>query len=75
VDTIQLKKIASISYAVLVLMTACESTEQRKEKVNLAMRARAAQEIHRICALPEPERTAEIKKVKDESAMVVACGR
>ena len=73
-DTIQLKKIASVSCAALVLLTACESAQQRREKENQAVRAKAAQEIRRICTLPDPERTAELKKVKDESGMVVTCG-
>jgi hypothetical protein len=72
--TIQLKKLASASCATLVLLTACATPQQGRAKENVAVRAQAAQEIHRICSLPDPEREAEIKRVKDESGMLITCG-
>jgi outer membrane biogenesis lipoprotein LolB len=72
-DTVQLKKIAP-ACAVLVLLTACTSSQERRAQENGAVRTKAAQEIHRICSLPGPEREAEIKRVKEESGMAISCG-
>lgn len=73
-DTIQLKKFASAFCATLVLLTACTTPQHQRAKENDAVRTKAAQEIRRICSLPDPEREAEIKSVKDESGMVITCG-
>lgn len=63
-----------VSLAVLVV-AACSTAAQRKAADIAAINKQAAQEIKRICALPEPERQAEIKRVKDESGVVVYCGK
>ena len=73
-DTVQLKKIASALCASLVLLIACTTPQERRAQENDAVRTKAAQEIRRICSLPDPEREAEIKRVKDESGMAIACG-
>jgi hypothetical protein len=71
---VQLKKIASASCATLVLLTGCTTSQQRRAQENDAVRTKAAQEIRRICSLPDSEREAEIKRVEDESGMVITCG-
>lgn len=40
---------------------------------NSAVQTQAAQEIHRLCALPESERAVEIQNVKDQSGVVIDC--
>lgn len=42
---------------------------------NGAVKKEAAQEINRICSLPEAEREPELKKLKEESGLVLFCGR
>lgn len=75
-DTVQLKKrIAWAFRVILVLLTACTPSQERRAQQNDAVRTRAAQEIRRICSLPDPEREAEIKRVQDQSGMVITCGR
>jgi len=70
-DTVHFKNVGS-AFLLLLLLAAC-SMGQRTAVENQAVRAKAAQEIHRICALADPEREAEIKRVKDESGLLIAC--
>jgi len=58
-----------------MVLTACSTTAERGAGENTAIQKEAAQEIRRICALPEPERQAEMQRVKNESGVVVQCGR
>jgi ABC-type Fe3+-hydroxamate transport system substrate-binding protein len=56
------------------LLAACVSaTSQHKADENAAVQKEAAQEIQRVCALPESERESEIRKVKDQSGFVIVC--
>jgi hypothetical protein len=54
--------------------SACETEAQPKAQENARVEKRAAAEINRICALPDDEREAELKKIKDQSGMVLYCG-
>jgi hypothetical protein len=74
-DTVQRKKIGSAFGAILILLAACSTSQERRAKADEAVRTKATQEIYRICALPGAEREAEINKTKDESGMVIHCGR
>jgi hypothetical protein len=64
--------------AALILLatvfTACSTTAQYPSAENAAIEKDAAQEIHRICALPESQRQAEIQKIRVASGVVVTCG-
>ena len=60
--------------ASLIVLSACSSSGQRRPAENAAVQKQAAQEIARICSLSEADREAAIKKVKDESGMVIYCG-
>jgi nitrous oxide reductase accessory protein NosL len=60
--------------AMSILLAACATEQQRKAQENAAIRKQAAREIERICALPEPDRQAEIEKIKEQSGMVIYCG-
>jgi hypothetical protein len=55
----------------LYMLTACTTPAQRRGAKNAATQKEAAQEITRICSLPEADREAAIKKVKEESGMVI----
>jgi len=58
-----------------MVLTACSTTAERGAGENTAIQKEAAQEIRRICELPEPERQAEMLRVKKESGVVVQCGK
>ena len=58
-----------------IVLTACSTTARRGAGENTAIQEEAAQEIRRICALPEPERQVELQRIKNESGVVVQCGK
>jgi hypothetical protein len=58
-----------------IALTACTSTGGGRPAANTAIQKDAAQEVRRICALPESEREAQIQKIREESGVVVACGK
>ena len=55
-------------------LTACETPAQQQAARNAEINRKAAAEINRICSLPEDQREAELKKIKDQSGMVLYCG-
>lgn len=55
------------------LLAACATQQQQKAQENQAVRKRAAQEVARICALPEADRQAEIEKIKELSGVAIYC--
>jgi len=65
--------IATLAIA-LSLLAGCETPAERKAAENARIEKAAAKEINRICALPEEQREAELKKIKDQSGMVLYCG-
>ncbi len=60
--------------AAVALLAACETPDQRQARKNARMEKEAAKEINRICSLPEDKREAELKKIKEQSGMVLYCG-
>jgi hypothetical protein len=58
----------------LVGLSACETPAERQARENARIEKQAAAEINRICALPENEREAELRKMKEKSGMVLYCG-
>ena len=65
--------IASVA-TILLLLAACESQAELQRAENARVEKRAAAEINRICALPEDQREAELKKIKEQSGIVLYCG-
>jgi predicted amidohydrolase YtcJ len=58
----------------LLVFTGCCSTAQRKSgEERGTLEKQAVQEVTRVCALPEPEREAELKKIRAESGMLLYC--
>jgi hypothetical protein len=67
---------ASIFFlALLVMLSGCATEARRKAAENEAIKRAAAQEISRICALPQAEREAELERISRESGMIVHCGK
>lgn len=65
---------AGVSALILCSLCACETPAERQAARNAEINRKAAAEINRICALPEEQREAELKKIKDQSGMVLYCG-
>jgi hypothetical protein len=59
--------------AALALLGGCTTEAQRKVAENMAIQKQAAQEVRRICALPQAQREAELRRLRAESAIVVEC--
>jgi hypothetical protein len=57
------------------ILSACSTAAQLKAAQRAELDKEAATEIRRVCALPNPERAAKIKKIQDESGMTVDCGK
>lgn len=65
----------SIAALALLPVAGCESQAQRDKAVqDAAIRREGADEIKRICALPEPERDQELQKLRERSGVVLYCG-
>lgn len=47
---------------------------QQKTPDNAAIRKKGSEEVLRICSLPPAERDAEIKKMQEQSGVVLYCG-
>jgi hypothetical protein len=65
---------AVAAVAMTLLLLACTTPAERQAAKNARVERQAAKEINRICALPEAEREAELKKIKNQSGMVLYCG-
>jgi hypothetical protein len=52
----------------------CTSPAERQAAENARVEKQAAKEINRICALPDAQRDAELKRIKEQSGMVLYCG-
>jgi hypothetical protein len=55
-------------------LAACETPAERQARENARIVKQGDREIKRICALPEDQREAELKKIKDQSGLVLYCG-
>ena len=71
----ELKLVSVAALAALGVLCGCTTEGQRRAAENAAVQKEAAREIKRICALPPPERAAEIERINKESGMVVQCGK
>jgi hypothetical protein len=65
----------ALATALAAVLAACSSAPGRPAADNSAVQADAAREVHRICALPEDQRQAEIRRIKDQSGVEISCGR
>ena len=65
--------LAGLASALLVL-TGCQTGAERRAAENARIEKHAAAEINRICSLPKDQREAELKKIKEQSGMVLYCG-
>jgi hypothetical protein len=66
---------AIVALVVSILITGCVGQTQRDSPERADIEREAALEVERICALPEAQREIELKKIKDESGMVIYCGK
>jgi hypothetical protein len=56
------------------MVTACTTAApDRRAEERQAIQTHAAQEIKRICALPEDQRQVEIDKIRKEAGLTVVC--
>jgi hypothetical protein len=58
----------------VLLATACTMPAKRADEPAQEQKA-LGERIEKICTLPEPERSAQIEKLKNESGMVLYCGK
>ena len=58
----------------LLMLAACQTPAEHQAAKNAEINKQAAAEINRICALPDAQREAELKKVKEQSGVVLYCG-
>jgi hypothetical protein len=58
----------------LALAGGCSTPAEHQSARNARIDKEAAQEINRICSLPDAQREAELKRIKDQSGMVLYCG-
>jgi hypothetical protein len=65
--------VSSLAIA-LGLLSGCQTPAEKQATHNAEINLQATVEINRICALPEDQREAELKKIKDQSGMVLYCG-
>ena len=63
----------AILAAAFFFLVGCQTEAERKAE-NARIEKQAVKEINRICALPEDQRDAELKKIKEQSGMVLYCG-
>ena len=59
---------------VLAAMLASCTAPARPAPDNAAVQAEVASEVRRICSLPEDQREVEIRRIKDQSGVVIDCG-
>jgi hypothetical protein len=64
-----------VTLAGVIVFGACSTAAQRRAAETAEIEKEAAQEVRRICGLPESAREAEIKKLEDESVMTVTYGK
>jgi len=60
--------------AVLLALASCQTEAERKTAENARIEKQAATQIKRICALPKDQREGELKKIQDQSGVVLYCG-
>lgn len=65
----------AVILACSLLLSGCGTAEPRKAAEAHKTTQKAVQKIDRICALPQAEREAQLKKLEAESGVVVLCGK
>lgn len=60
--------------AAMAVLGGCITEAQRREAQSEAIQKETAHEVRRICALPQAEREAELRKIETESGIVLHCG-
>jgi hypothetical protein len=60
--------------ASLLALAGCQTPSEQQAAKNAEINKQAAAEINRICALPDVERDLELKKIKEQSGVVLYCG-
>jgi starvation-inducible outer membrane lipoprotein len=63
-----------LAIALAAVLAACSTAPEHPASDNAAVQAEAAREVRRICALPEDQRQAEIRRTRDQSGVVIGCG-
>ena len=69
-----LTSLVAVAVGLIGLLTACESPAQRQAERNAESNQEVTAEITRICLLPPDQRDTELKKIKEQSGMVLYCG-
>lgn len=65
---------ALIPLACSLVLCGCGTSAPRKTTDAGKTAQKAGQKIERICALPQPERDAQLKKLNAETGVVLFCG-
>jgi outer membrane biogenesis lipoprotein LolB len=73
-ETTELTPALILNILAVLLLGACASDAQRRAAEHAAIEKQTALEIDRICALPQPERDAELARIRVESGIIVQCG-
>jgi hypothetical protein len=55
------------------VLSACSAGPSRPDATEGTVQTEVAREVHRICSLPEAQREAEIRTVKEQSGVVIGC--
>jgi hypothetical protein len=61
--------------ASVIVLGACSTAAERRAAQTTEIEKEAAKEIRQICALPEPAREAQIKKLEDAFGMTLDCAQ
>jgi len=68
-----MSQITALILAGALALSGCETNAQLKAAEARKTTQAGAQEINRICALPQAEREAQLKKLETESGVVLFC--
>ena len=64
-----------LTLASVIVLGACSTAAERRAAQTIEIEKKAGEEIRQICALPEAEREAQIKKLEDAFGMTLDCGK
>ena len=64
-----------LTLASVIVLGACSTAAQRRAAQTAEIEREAAKEVRQICALPESEREAQIKKLEDAFGMTLDCDK
>jgi len=76
-DSVRTRRMSPTTALILacsLVLSGCGTAPQRKGAESQQTTQKAEQKIERICALPQPERDAQLKKLKAETGVVLLCG-